>query len=445
MKVREADRLFVWHPYTQMKDWISWENTVIDRGSEFNVIDENGMPLLDGIANMWCNVWGHGSNGVTRAMIDQIEKIPHSTLFGLVNEPAAALSRKLVEMAPGMARAFFTDNGSSAIEVSLKMALQYWRNTGRKRKTRFISLTRGYHGDTSGAMSVGYIDQFFGAYKPILFRSIRVPSPMLYGSGFKDDAELMNHCLNSLERTLKKHAPECAALVMESGAQIAGGVAIYPPGFQREVYRLCRAHDVLLILDEIATGFGRLGNMIEYIGQRSPPDIVCFGKALTAGYFPLAATLATKEIFDAFNGEFFDRKQLFHGHTFSGHSVGCAAAVANIKMYEEADLIRQIQKMSKHLARRVKEFKEYDVVEDIRHRGLLAGIELARDGKPLTRLSDGQPVSYFVLNEAKKMGVFLRSLGNIMLIIPPLAIGIKDLDKIVDVELALVKRIEKLS
>ena len=445
MSLRSADKEFVWHPYTQMGDWEKWNNRVIVKGEGFYLIDSEGRKYLDGIASMWCNVWGHGQNKVVEAMVEQLKNLQHSTLFGLASGPSAQLAERLVGLAKGMDRVFYTDNGSTAIEAAMKMALQYWRNKGRGAKKEFVSLERGYHGDTIGAMSVGYIENFFGAYKPLLTKVHPVPSPLLYGSRFENEGDLVEQCLDKTEKLLKKRLDRCAALVMESGAQIAGGVVIYPAGYQRKIAKMCRDHDVLLVLDEIATGFGRLGNMVEYPAQRSQPDIVCFGKALTGGYFPLAVTMTTDRIFNAFLGKYSDNKQLYHGHTFTGHPVGCAAALANIELYEKRNLMQQINANARYIASRLREFAKSPIVADIRHKGLLAGIELARDDRPIVKLKNKERINYFIMQESLKMGVHLRPLGNIMTVIPPLAIGKSDLVKVLDTTFKILRKVEKLS
>ncbi len=445
MSLKSADKKFVWHPYTQMGDWKKWNNRVIVKGKGFYLVDTEGRKYLDGIASMWCNVWGHGQNKVGEAMVEQIRNLQHSTLFGLANGPSAQLAERLAGLAKGMDRVFYTDNGSTAIEAAMKIALQYWRNKGRDAKKEFISMERGYHGDTIGAMSVGFIESFFGVYKTLLTKVHRVPSPLLYGTRFKHEGELAERCLEKTERLLKERGEKCAALVMESGAQIAGGVVIYPAGYQRRIAKICRDHDVLLVLDEIATGFGRLGNMIEYVAQRSQPDIVCFGKALTGGYFPLAVTMTTDCIFNAFLGKYSDHKQLYHGHTFTGHPVGCAAALANIKLYQERNLIQQINANSKYIASRLREFAKSPIVADIRHKGLLAGIQLARNGKQIVKLKNNERIDYFIVQESLKMGVHQRTLGNIMMVIPPLAIGKRDLEKLLDAQVQILRKVEQLS
>ena len=428
-----------------MSDWRKWSNRVIVKGEGFWLIDNEGRKYLDGIASMWCNVWGHSKNKVVEAMTEQLKNLQHSTLFGLASSPSAQLAEKLVGLARGMNRVFYTDNGSTAIEAAMKMALQYWRNKGRSTKIEFIALDYAYHGDTIGAMSVGYIQNFFGAYKPLLTRVRRAPSPLLHGSRFENEKDLVEWCLEKTEKLLKKRGDRSAALIMESGAQIAGGAIIYPAGYQRKIAKLCRDYDMLLVLDEIATGFGRLGNMIEYLAQRSQPDIVCFGKALTAGYFPLAVTLTTDRIFNAFLGKYSDNVHLYHGHTFTGHPVGCAAALKNIELYEKHNLIQQINANAKYIASRLREFARSPIAADIRHKGLLAGIELARNNKPIVMLKNKERINYFIMQESLKMGVHLRPLGNIMIVIPPLAIGRRDLGKLLDVQLEIVRKVERLS
>jgi adenosylmethionine-8-amino-7-oxononanoate aminotransferase len=443
--LKNADKQFVWHPYTQMKDWMKWNNRVIVKGDGFHLVDSEGRRYLDGTASMWCNVWGHTQNKVIQAMLGQLKRIPHSTLFGLANDSSAELAEVLVRLARGMQKVFYTDNGSTAIEVAMKMALQYWHNKGKDEKKQFISLDRAYHGDTIGAMSLGYIETFFKVYKPLLSDTHKVPTPILYGSNFTKESDLVESCLDKTETMLRRHHDRCAALVMESGAQIAGGVIIFPKGYQEKISKLCRKYDVLLILDEIATGFGRLGNMIEYIAQKSNPDIVCFGKALTGGYFPLAATTVSRRIFDAFLGKYDSNKHLYHGHTFTGHPVGCAAALANIESYQNHNLIQQIKARSEYISSRLPEFLQSPIVGDIRHKGLLIGIEMTKNNKPLVTLKNKQIINYFIMKESLRMGVHVRPLGNIMLLVPPLGIGKVDLEKLVDVQLKIVRKIERLA
>lgn len=440
MNSNNLDKRYVWHPYTQMKLWNASDNITIQSGSGFNFIDSNKRSYLDGISNMWCNVWGHDRTEILDSMKNQLDTLPHSSLFGLVNEPSAKLAKRLITMAKGMSKVFYTDNGSTAIEAALKIATQYWNNKGKPQKKKFICLKNGYHGDTIGCMSVGYIDGYFSPYKSILIKTIRVDSPTIRHKKF--GPQNIGQYVDKIDNILKDMSSKISGFVMESGAQIAGGVNIYPERFQKEISELCKKHDILLILDEIATGFGRLGNMVEYKAQRSEPDIVCFAKALTGGYFPLAVTLTTPRIFEQFLGNYWDKRQLFHGHTFTGHPVGCTAALTNLDLYERSNLIKKIRSNSKSLDKLLIKFSEFEICYDIRNKGMLCGIELRKENKPINTI-DKMPIGHYIARESLKKGVYLRTLGNIIAIIPPLAISEKDLTKIVDTEYHIVEKIQK--
>jgi len=413
---------------------------MIQSGRGFSFVDSNERSYLDGISNMWCNVWGHDRTEIIDSMKNQLDTLPHSSLFGLVNEPSAKLAKRLITIAKGMSKVFYTDNGSTAIEAALKIAIQYWNNKGKTRKKEFISLKNGYHGDTMGCMSVGYVDGYFSRYKSLLLKTIKVDSPTIRHEKFRQHD--IEQYVDKIENILKRKSAKISGMVMESGAQIAGGVYIYPNKFQKEISDLCKKYDVLLILDEIATGFGRLGNMIEYKAQRSEPDIVCFAKALTGGYFPLAVTLTTAKIFNEFLGDYWDKRQLFHGHTFTGHPVGCTAALTNLALYEKVNLIGKIRINSLVLDRLLKRFAELEICYDIRNKGLLCGIELRKGNKPIN-IIDKVPIGQYIAGESLKRGVYLRTLGNLITIIPPLAIGKEDLTKIVDTEYQIVEKIQK--
>ncbi len=419
-----------------------YSKRVIESGRDFYYIDENGQDYLDGVANMWCNVWGFDENQITSAMIEQIRKIPHSTIFGLSNSKSIELSEKFLKLAKGMDKIFYTDNGSSAIESALKMATQYWSNKGNNTKSIFLSLKSGYHGDTIGAMSVGYVDKYFKKYKKLLLTTRSIPNPCNLKYNDTSEGADLQELLDKTEMVIKKNSEKTIALVMESGAQIAGGVTIYPKGYQSKIAEICKKNEVLLILDEIATGFGRLGNMIEYIAQESIPDIACFGKAITGGYFPLAITTASKKIYQEFEGDWEDQKHLYHGHTYTGHPVGCTAVIENLRMYKENRLIDKIRDNSKYLTKRILEFDKYSVVKNIRAKGLLGAFDLVNKKKSITSIN-GISTSMYIIKESLKRGVYLRSLGATMILIPPLAIRKESLEKIIDTQLDIVANIEK--
>ncbi len=440
MNSNNLDKKYVWHPYTQMKMWNNSENIVIESGKGFNFVDTKERSYLDGISNMWCNVWGHDRTEIISAMKKQLDILPHSTLFGLVNDPSVKLAKRLTNMVKGMSKVFYTDNGSTAIEAALKIATQYWNNKGKTQKKKFICLKNGYHGDTIGCMSIGYIDGYFSPYKSLLLKTIKVDSPTIRHEKF--GRQNFEQYIDKIENILNRLSSKISAFVMESGAQIAAGVNIYPKNFQKEISDLCKKYDTLLILDEIATGFGRLGNMIEYKAQHSEPDIVCFAKALTGGYFPLAVTLTTNDIFKEFLGDYWAKKQLFHGHTFTGHPVGCIAALTNLDLYHKLNLIKKIRDNALVLNRLLTKFAELDICYDIRQKGLLCGVEL-RKGKNPIKMIEKVPIGQYIAAESLRRGVYLRTLGNIITIIPPLAIEQEDLRKLVDIEYEIVEKIQQ--
>jgi len=408
-----------------MSEWDAF--TEIESGKGMWLTDSDGNRMIDAVGSMWCNVWGHSNPELINVIKNQSKKLQHSSMFNLTNEPAEKLAANLIRISPGMSRVFYSDNGSSAMEISIKIALQYWKNKGEK-KTEIATVKNGYHGDTFGAMSVGYVPEFFGKFKKQLFATIQFPVPNKYrvpkGFAFSD---YQDHCLEKIERKLSENN-KIAAFVMESGAQVAGGVIIYPKGFQRKIGQLCKKYGVLLVLDEIATGFGRMGSMLQYEEQKSIPDIVAYGKMLTGGYMTMAATLASKKVYDSFLGEFNDWKHLFHGHTYTGNPMAAAVANKNIEMYQKNHIIERIQKTAKVFEGYRAQISEIDIVGDIRHKGMLMGIELVSNRARKTPIRSKKSINKIFFEEGKKNGIYLRTLGNIVMLVPPLAISEKDLD-----------------
>jgi adenosylmethionine-8-amino-7-oxononanoate aminotransferase len=424
-----------------MKEWENFPKIV--KGQGMWLIDSKGNKLLDGVGSMWCNVWGHSKKELVSAIITQTKKIQHSSLFNLTNKPVEELATKLVKISPGMNSAFFSDNGSTAMEISFKLALQYWKNLGIKNKTKLATLENGYHGDTFGAMSVGYVPQFFSKFKDQLFTTARIPVPNRYRipSSYSFE-EYQKHCLKKLEN-LFSNDKKIAAFVMESGAQMAGGVLIYPNGFQKKISRLCKKNNVLLILDEVATGFGRLGSLVEYEAQDSIPDIVAYGKMLTGGYLTMGATLTSKKIYDSFLGKFNDMKHLFHGHTFTGNPIAAAVANENLRLYEKTKLIKKIKKTSKVFEKRIDELFELDIVGYVRHKGMLMGIELVKNKRKKTPISPKKSINKIFFEEGKNNGIYLRTLGNIVMLVPPLAISENELDLLIERTIQTIKNVYK--
>jgi len=377
-------RSYVWHPNTQMAEWSKFPKIV--RGEGMWLIDEDGNRFLDGVASMWCNVWGHSKRELISAIIKQTKKLQHSSSFNFTNEPVEVLAEKLVKLSPNMTNVFFSDNGSTAMEIAIKIALQYWKNHDIKNKTKIATLKNGYHGDTFGAMSVGYVPEFFSKFRTKLFSTIQFPVPQnnLIPKNMTCN-EFEQQCLSNIKKRLEND-DSIAAFIMESGAQMAGGVIIYPKNFQQKIGQICKKNNVLLVLDEIATGFGRLGSMIEYRSQNCNPDIVSFGKMLTGGYLTFAATLTTKKIYDSFLGKFSEMKHLFHGHTYTGNPISAALSLKNLELYKKYNLINKIQKTSKIFQDRINEIHNLDLVGNIRHKGMVMGIELVKNKKQKNRL-----------------------------------------------------------
>ena len=426
-----------------MSEWNKFPKIV--RGEGMWLIDEDGNRLLDGVASMWCNVWGHSKKELVNAIIKQTKKLQHAPLFNLTNEPSELLAKKLIKLSPNMTQVFFSDNGSTAMEVAIKIALQYWNNVGENKKTNIATLENGYHGDTFGAMSAGYVPEFFSKFRSKLFSTIQFPVPRTISAGTNkkmSSKEYEEHCLSKIEDKLKKDN-SIAAFVMESGAQMAGGVIIFPKTFQKKISQICKKNDVLFVLDEIATGFGRLGSMVEYQSQNSIPDIVSFGKMLTGGYQTFAATLTTKKINDSFLGKFSEFKHLFHGHTYTGNPTAAALSLKNIELYEKYHLIEKIQKTSKVFENRINDISNLDIVGEIRHKGMVMGIDLVQNKNSNKPISSKTSINKLVFEEGRKHQIYFRTLGNTIMLVPPLAISQKDLNFLIDGTICTIKSISR--
>ena len=433
----------VWHPNTQMSEWTTFPKITSAKGMW--LYDSKGGKMLDGVASMWCNVWGHSKSELVSEIIKQTKIIQHTPLFNLTHPSAEKLSKKLLKFNPKMKSVFFSDNGSTAMEIAIKIALQYWHNVGENKKTNVATLENGYHGDTFGAMSVGYVPEFFSKFRSKLFSTIQFPVPRTISSGTPkktSSKEYEEYCLTKIEDKLEKDN-SIAAFVMESGAQMAGGVIIYPKNFQKKISQICKKNDVLFVLDEIATGFGRLGSMVEYQSQNSTPDIVSFGKMLTGGYQTFAVTLTTKKINDSFLGKFSEFKHLFHGHTYTGNPTAAALSLKNIELYEKYHLIEKIQKTSKVFENRINDISNLDMVGEIRHKGMVMGIELVQNKNSNKPLSSKTSINKLVFDEGRKHQIYFRTLGNIIMLVPPLAISQKDLNFLIDGTISTIKSISR--
>ncbi len=443
------DKRYLWHPFTQMQDWLTEDPVIIERGEGCYLIDIDGNRYIDGIASMWTNVHGHNHPELNTVLKAQLDKIAHTTLLGYSNIPAIQLAQKLVEITPtGLNKVFYSDNGSTAVEVALKMAYQYWQHRGEPQRKLFIHFDNAYHGDTIGAMSVGGIDSFHTTFDSLLFKGIRVSAPEAYRSSHtinaaSNDSKVKTHWLNAVERALSEHKGQIAGIVLEPLIQGAGGMLISPKGFLKELAALARRWETLLIVDEVMTGFGRTGKMWACEHEGVTPDLLCTAKGLAAGYLPLAATLTTDEIYNAFLGEYRDLKTFFHGHTFTGNPLACAVALENISIFERENLLSKLQPIIEHFRNRLQEFYELQHVGDVRVCGLAAGVELMKDPDTGTPYPFEEKIGLQVCKEALTRGAILRPLVNTIVLMPPLQISISELDALMDIVYTSIETVTK--
>lgn len=443
-QLEEMDKQYIWHPFTQMKDWLNEKQIIIMEGNDCFLKDVYGKWYLDGVSSLWVNIHGHRKKEIDEAIKEQLDKIAHSSLLGLANIPSIKLAEKLIQIAPKpssfslqssvLTKVFYSDNGSTAVEVALKMAFQYWQHKGIKNKHRFLSLKNAYHGDTIGAVSVGGIDMFHELFKPLLFETYKAPSPYCYRCELgRDCHDCSLACLVEMEKVLEKNHYEIAAVIVEPIVQGAGGIIVWPDGYLKGIRELCNKYNVLLIADEVATGFGRTGKMFACEHENVVPDIMCLSKGITNGYMPLAVTLSTDEIYNAFLGEFKDLKTFFHGHSYTGNPLACAAAIACLDLFDEEDTLKKMQPKIALLEGRLKEISELPNVGDVRNKGLMAGIELVKDKSTKEPYPWEEKMGWKVAYKAREEGVLLRPLGNVVVLMPPLSISIENLNRLMDV------------
>jgi len=429
----ERARRYIWHPFTQMSDWMDGHPVVIDRAEGNYLIDTDGNRYLDGISSMWVNVHGHDHPHIVGALHAQLDKVAHSTLLGLSAEPAIALAERLVGVAPpGLSRVFYSDNGATAVEIALKIAFQYWQHRGETQRSLFVCLQDGYHGDTIGAVSVGGIDAFHARFSPLTFPSLRAANAPCYRCPYGKQYPACDiHCLESLEGVLDAHGSKVAALIVEPLIQGAGGMLLLPDGWLARARELCDRHGILLIVDEVATGFGRTGKMFACEHENVSPDLMAVAKGLTAGFLPLAATLTTETIFEAFLAPTAEGRQFFHGHSYTGNALGCAAALANLEVFEREPVLERVALRSAELARGLERLRALPVVGEIRQRGLMVGIELVRDRETRERFDPEDRVGHWVCMAMRSHGIILRPLGDTVVLMPPLSVTAEEIERIV--------------
>lgn len=435
-KLEDLDRKYIWHPFTQMKEWIRERPLIISEGRDCFVKDIYGNWYLDGVSSLWVNIHGHRRKEIDDAINEQLQRIAHSTLLGLANVPSIILAERLVGLLErsglsGMNKVFYSDNGSTSVEVALKMSFQYWVHKGIKGKDKFLSLNNAYHGDTIGAVSVGGIDIFHKTFEPLLFKTFKAPSPYCYRCELNlsyPDCALS--CVDEMERIMQGHSHEIAAVIIEPIVQAAGGMIVSPPGYLRKVRELCSSYNILMIADEVATGFGRTGMMFACEHEEVTPDIICLSKGITGGYLPLAVTVVTEDIYNAFLGEFSELKTFFHGHSYTGNPLACAAALACLDIFEKEKTLERLKPKIELLEASLSEIATLEHVGNVRNKGLIAGIELVMDKKTREPYPWQEKMGWKVAYKAREKGVLIRPLGNVVVIMPPLSISLENLEQL---------------
>ena len=438
MSIGDIDKKYLWHPFTQMREWTAPESQpiVIVAGGGALLRDDQGREYVDGNSSIWTNVHGHRHPKIEAAIIDQLQKIAHSSFLGLTNEVAPLLAKELVELLNSPAkkyRVFLSDDGSTAIEAGLKMIVQAREQRGEAHRKQFVALSQGYHGDTVGAMSLSHSKTFHRPFSTLMFPTREAMAPGCYRCPYNrakpvrgDDArqtrECNWECINDLTRVLDQNADQTAAFVMEPLVQGAAGLLMHPSGYLKKAADLCRDRGIWLMLDEVFVGFGRTGALFACQKEGVQPDVIALAKGLTGGYLPLAATVASGEIFDAFLGEHEDFKTFFHGHSYSGNPLGAAAARANLELFSDHKLQPEIDKKTARLRELSKIFWSHPNVGDVRQEGFICAIELVADFTTRQPFAPSQRIGSKVCAAAQKHGLLTRPIGNVLLLMPPFCI-----------------------
>jgi adenosylmethionine-8-amino-7-oxononanoate aminotransferase len=443
-RLRDADHRHLWHPFTQMSDWLDEEPIIVDAAEGVHLVDTLGNRYLDGVSSLWCNVHGHRVPEIDQAVRAQLDRVAHTTLLGLASTASIECAEELVRhLPPGLTRVFFSDAGATAVEIAIKMAFQHHQLRGDEQRTEFVALRGGYHGDTLGSVAVGGIDLFHRIFKPLLFDVHHAPQPYCYRCPLGKALPACGMaCADEVERILEARAGKVAALVIEPLMQGADGMIAQPPGYLRRMRALCDRHGALLVCDEVATGWGRTGTTFAVEQEGVRPDILTMAKGLTGGYLPLAATVTTEAVFESFLGPYTSQKTFFHGHTFAGNPLACAAATASMALFRERRLVEdvlpaRIAALSGALAAAAR----HPHVGEVRQRGLMVGIELVRDRATREEYAYGLRAGHEVTLEARRLGAILRPLGNVVVLMPPLAMTEPDLEALAAIALASIERV----
>jgi len=461
MKTIDLDKKYIWHPFTQMSEWIKNEPSEvlsIEKAKGNYLYDSKGKKHFDGVSSLWVNVHGHQKKEIDQAIIKQLSKVAHSTFLGLTHSPASILAKELIEIVPkGLSKVFYSDNGSTSVEIALKMAYQYCQQKNKKSKTSFLSLRNAYHGDTIGSVSVGGMDLFHSKFRKLLFKTHFAQSPHCLrckkrkntvennsnNINFKTHCKSMGckgECLKEVETILKKNSLNIAAAIVEPMVQGAAGMLLMPNGYLKNFESLCKKYGVLLICDEVATGFGRTGKMFACEIEGINPDILCVAKGITGGYLPLAATITSEKIYNAFLGKFDEFKTFFHGHTYTANPLACAAAIANLKIFKDEKTIRNLKPKIAKLSIELNKLKTLQNVGQVRQLGLMVGIEIVKDKNTLEEFALKDQIGARICNYCRTKGLLIRPLGNVLVLMPPLSITSREIETIVSTISEAIKK-----
>jgi len=439
----KKDLKYIWHPYTQMKDCEKLPPILIERAKGVKLYDNKDNFYYDTISSWWCNVHGHNHPKIKEAIKKQLNSLEHVLFAGFTHKSAILLSERLISISPkNLNKIFFSDNGSTAVETALKISFQYWQNIGKKNKTKFISLDYGYHGDTIGAMSVSGIDLFNEVFKPLFFTSFKIPSPYCYRCPVGKERDYCSFdCIEPLEVILKKKNNEIAGMILEPLVMAAGGMIVYPKEYLKRAAELTKRYNVHLILDEVATGFGRTGKMFACNHVNIKPDFMCLSKGITSGYLPLGVTLTTDSIYNAFYDDYEKGKTFYHGHTYTANPLSCSCAVASLELFEREKTLDKLRNLIPLFYKGLEKFRDLAIVGDVRYLGLLGAMELVKNKETKETFSLKERIGLEIYKYGLKKKLILRPLGNVIYLFPPLSIKKRELEYILDSTYYVIKDI----
>ena len=434
LSLAERDLRVIWHPCTQMKDHEWLPLVPIERGEGAWLHGHDGRRYLDAISSWWVNLFGHANPRINAAIGAQLGRLEHVLLAGFTHEPAVALAERLIALAPpGLSRCFYADNGSSAIEVALKMSFHYWRNRGQGRRRRFITLANSYHGETLGALAVGDVELYKEIYQPLLMDVITAPTPDAYEreAGETPD-ECARRAIDALQGLLERHAPETCAVIVEPLVQCAAGMRMHAPLYLDRLRKLCDRFDVHLIADEIAVGFGRTGTMFACEQSGVTPDFLCLSKGITGGYLPLSVVLTRESVYEAFYEEYARLRAFLHSHSYTGNPLACTAALATLDIFRDDDVIERNRSLARHLGERAHELlADLPHVAEVRRAGMIVAAELARDGNRRAPFDWRERRGLAVYRHGLEHEALLRPIGNVVYFMPPYVITPDEIDALV--------------